>query len=101
MDKDTGKPKILLDVDDAGPKHPRCFTKDRFLNICDDELTLSDCRFFLHCHVSLSDCFNGNGSTADQHGKRGCEEYLIKNMELNNVRDLRLIKLNVTTPRHE
>ena len=87
-----------LDVEELGPKDPRYLTKDRFLNINDDELTLSDSRFLLYCYLGLSKYFDGNGYTKDEYGKKGCKEYLIKNMKLDDMENIKLIELDVKIP---
>lgn len=85
----------FLDVAHRGPGDDRYLTKERFLNINDEDLTLVDCRLFLYCYMGLRRFYDGDGYTVDKEGKRGCKEYLIKNMRLNEIAGLRTVPLNV------
>ena len=89
----------FLDVYERGPfEDDRYLTKDRFLNIKQDELTLVDVRFFLWCYMGLSSLFDGAGYTMDASGNRGCKEYLMKNMKVSDIDNLKVVKLNVNIP---
>lgn len=88
----------FLDVEDRGPGDDRYLTKERFLSIADEDLTLVDCRFFLYCYVGLSKYYGGDGCTVDKDGKRGCKEYLIKNMKLDEIAGMKMVPLNIKIP---
>ena len=88
----------FLDVGRRGPSDNRYLTKERFLSIKDEDLTLVDCRFFLYCYMGLSRFFDGDGYTVDKDGERGCKEYLIKNVRLDEIAGLRTVPLNVKIP---
>eukprot|EP01084_Bolivina_argentea_P255518 429789_1 len=70
-------------------------TKERFLEINKEDITLIDTRFLFYCYLDLNEYFAGNGYTVDCNGKIGCKEYIIKNMELTNVEKIKQIKLTV------
>eukprot|EP01083_Nonionella_stella_P028665 78945_1 len=88
----------FLDVEDRGPIDPRYLSKERFLAIKDEDLSLVDVRFFLYCYMGLSRYFDGDGYTVDKHGEIGCKEWLIKNMKLDEMENLKVIPLNITIP---
>jgi len=85
----------FIDVEERGMSDDRYLSKERFLQIDDEALTLVDCRFFLYCFVGLSRYYNGDGYTMEPDGKRGVKEYLIRNMKLDEMDGMKVVPLNV------
>ena len=88
----------FLDVDELGQNDKRYLTKQRFLEIKQDDLTLVDVRFFLYSFMGLTKYFDGDGYSVDQYGNKGCKQYLIKNIKLNEINNIKIIELNVQIP---
>lgn len=86
------------EVDDKWTSDPRFLSKDKFLQIADEELSIVDVRLFLYCYMCVSVLFTGDGYTVDKDGNVGCKEYLIKNMPLKDIDNLKSVQLNVQPP---
>ena len=91
----------FLDVSQNGRKDPRYMTKERFLEIPDENVSIVDARLLLYCFMNLAKCFSGTGYTVDENGNVGCKEYLITNMKLTDIDHLKCIELNVDIPNNQ
>ena len=88
----------FLRIYQLGIKDGRYMTKQRFLAKDEDEITISDVRFILYCWMGLNKLSSGDGYTTDKHGNKGCKEYLMNNMKLNDINQLKVVHLNVNCP---
>ena len=75
-------------------KDPRHLTGDKFLAMDPKDITIVHARFLLYSWA-LNRQFDGGGYTMDKNGTVGVKEYLMTNVKMNDVDDMRIIKLDV------
>eukprot|EP01084_Bolivina_argentea_P293660 505095_1 len=83
------------EIDNKWHLDPRFMTKEKFLSIPQTKLTIVHVRLLFYCYMCLSRLFSGHGYTVDKNGKLGCKEYIIKNMRLEDIANLKMVELKI------
>eukprot|EP01084_Bolivina_argentea_P243955 408820_1 len=85
----------FTDVDNKWQNDARFLTKEKFLSIAEKDLTIVQVRFFLYCYMCLSRLFYGDGYTRDKDGKIGCKEYIVRNLRLSDIPEMKIVELKM------
>ena len=83
------------DVEENGPSDPNYMSFDKFTSMPINEVSLVDVRLFLYCWLHFNELFDGDGYTQDENGDKGCKEYIIPNIKLDDINNLHIIPLDV------
>eukprot|EP01084_Bolivina_argentea_P216107 367133_1 len=80
---------------EIGYRDSRFMTKEKFLSMNEEDITIVDVRFFFYCYMCVSKYFKGDGYTVTKDGKIGCKEYWMENIKLSDIDKIKTVKLNV------
>lgn len=78
-------------------RDPRNLTAEKFLAMDPEDITIAHARFLLYSWA-LNRQFLGTGYTVDKNGTIGVKEYLMTNVYVTDVDNLKSVKLDVVPP---